>query len=201
MAIEVEIYDEREIDSGTLEKEADAEALALIEELGLNAQKHESGARIAYPQPTADQGFIIGVLFPQATELSRYDAGCIPLRVLKEIRSYRAENSDHVLFIRHSAPAQVKDPILMACTKSQYASWMMSHNDQWENMRMIARWGDALEPWSELMGMARAVMAERAASALDVLIRKATAMRDSVKATGSWPSVLVPKLDNVPEGW
>lgn len=199
MATQVEIYDERELDPNTLKPEADAEAVALIEELGLDAQKHEDGQRIAYPVPTADQVFIIQVLFPQMTHLKSYDAGSIPLRVLKEIRSYKAENPNHRLIVLHSTPAQVKDPFLMAYCGSY--EWEATQKGIIPKLRMIARWGDALEPWPELMNKAKTIMAGRATDTLDLLIRKATAMRESVKSTGCWPSSSLPKLDNIPEGW
>lgn len=69
------------------------------------------------------------------------------------------------------------------------------------SIRLIARWGDALASWESLMASAREIMAAKASDALDRLIRKAAAMRESIKATGSWPSAQVPELSNVPEGW
>lgn len=153
--MQVEIYDERELDPATLQQEPDHEALALIEELGLTRQTNDSGARIAYPVPTADQGFVMETLFAKATKLELYDAGCIPLRVLKEIRSYRAENPDHLLVVRHCTPAEVKDPVLLAFTETSEPKYRDYHalaeSPQWPNFRLIARWGDALESWDKLM--------------------------------------------------
>lgn len=54
--MQVEIMDERELDPITLKLEAEPEALALIQELGLKLQvdKDNSVARMGYPSPTKD---------------------------------------------------------------------------------------------------------------------------------------------------
>lgn len=197
--MDVEIYDERELDSSTFKPECDTEALQLIEELGLTQQKGENGKRLAYPQPTADQGFIIGALFTQATKLENYSAGSIPLRILKEIRSYKAENPGHLLLVRHCAPAQVKDPILLAFTGGY--TWMWDQSATWTDFRLVARWGDALDSWENLMVQAQKVAATKALLALNLIIRKATSMRESIDATRTWPSNDVPTLSNLPAGW
>ncbi len=159
--MQVEIYDERELDPETLKQEPDHEALELIEELGLTRQVNTSGSRLAYPIPSADQGFVMSALFPTATLLDVYDAGAIPLRVLKEIRSYRAENPDHLLVVRHSPPAEVKDPVLLAYTKRHDSNReYYARSEGWPDFRMVARWGDALESWNKLLIKAKEIATE-----------------------------------------
>jgi hypothetical protein len=193
----VEIYDERELCPETLAIEPDDEALAIIAEMGLTRQVEESGARVAYPKPTADQGFVIATLFPTSTPLHRYDAGAIPLRVLKEVRSYTTENPTHRLIVRHCPPAQVKDPIILACT-GQY-TWQDEQNN-WDDKRMIARWGDGLESWDALLTRAQHVMAKNAADVLDNIVARATVVRDMLRS-GQVGVRQLPRLDNMPEGW
>lgn len=183
--MQVEIYDERELDPKTLTQEADHEALALIEELGLTRQVNDSGARLAYPQPTAEQGFVLDVLFPKATKLDQYDAGAIPLRVLKEIRSYRAENPDHLLVVRHCPPAEVSDPVLVAYTKRQephrdmYALGALGRVT-WPDFRLVARWGDALESWDKLCAKASTVATATLSDKLDGIVAECEVMRSRI---------------------
>lgn len=180
MSMQVEIYDERETQSDTLEREPDTEALALIEELGLQAQKHESGQRLTHPVPTAEQAFILDMLFPERTKLEDYDAGGIPLRVLKEIRSYRAEHPGVVLVVCHAPPVQVKDPVLLAY-HGEY-QWMATHLlgkvSGKMTHRMVARWGDALESWEALSTRAQQAAADIVETMGKKLARLAADIRD-----------------------
>lgn len=196
MAIQVEIYDERELNPATLTREDDAEALAIIAELGLSKQTHEDGVRIAYPKPTVDQSFTMSVLFPQKSKLEDYDAGTIPLRVLKELRSYRAEHPDHRLYVLHAPPAVVRDPVLIACDNVN--AW----NDGPSQCRMIARWGDALAPWGELLGEAKKIHGKVVGAAVESMIRKLHSLRDHL-ANGGDPGseTQMPQLFSMPKGW
>ena len=193
MTLAVEIYDERELNPLTLKTEPDDEALALIQELGLTAQVAADGVRIAYPKPTVDQQFVLNVLFPTQTTLNRYDAGGIPLRVLKEIRSYTAEHPNHALYVRHSPPAVIKDPVLVAYEATH--SW--EHTTQ--NCRMIARWGDGLESWDKLLDRASAIFSASYDTALSEIIAKAQQFRTMIaggkhprSADGNLPYIHIP---------
>lgn len=180
--MDIEVYDEREVNSATLTKECDAEALALLAELGLTQQVSEAGTRIAYPKPTADQAFVMEVLFPTATKLQRYDAGSIPLRVLKEIKTYRADNPSHLLIVRHSPPAMVKDPILLAWTGNKAHEWLAEQpSGQWDSMRLIARWGDALDSWATLAERAADVMTARTLEKLSSIVAQCEQMQAAIK--------------------
>ncbi len=196
----VEIYDERELCQETLTREPDAEALAIIEQLGLKLQVTKDGARLAYPRPTAEQTIVIDALFPSVSKLVNYDAGGIPLRVLKEIRSYGAENPNHILVVRHSPPSEVRDPILLAYAGEH--SWMADNTTSGlRDFRLIARWGDALDSWQTLLERAQGVLAKRAIEALEGIEARAAAIRARVLKTGNFPSVRMPQLDNIPDGF
>lgn len=191
----IEIYDERELDAVTLTTEPDTEALDLIHELGLKRQLNENGSRVAYPSLTEDQILIIRTLFSQATRLEDYDAGAIPLRVLKEIRSYKAENPSHRLVICHAPPAQIKDPILLSCS-SPY-SYVDTSMDTFDGKRLIARWGDGLEAWDVLLARAQAIMRTKAEKAIGQMISKLTMLRQQVVA-GDVDLRTIPTLSEVP---
>jgi hypothetical protein len=196
--MQVEIYDEREIDPQTLKRECDEEAIALIKELGLTAQmsSSESETRQCYPQPTADQGFTMEVLFPMATRLEKYDAGTLPLRVLKEIRSYRAEHPDHDLVVRHAAPAALKDPVLVAYAGSDHHDYyVLQDPPTWRNYRLIARWGDALEAWDKLLDRAKDAATKSYENALVDIISKCEAAMATIAKGVKVKNSRLPRLE------
>lgn len=196
MTTSIEIYDERELDTITLRPEAEPEALALIEELGLKQQLSDSGKRQAYPSPTADQAFVLLTVFPTATKLEDYDAGVIPLRVLKEIRSYKAEHPNHQLFVRHSPPSEIRDPVLLAYSGEHH--WMWNQASSGKDYRMIARWGDGLESWENLGKKARIMMGIKAKDALHKIIGEARAALLSIEESNEWTTASVPQLLGIP---
>lgn len=201
--MQTEVYDERELNSQTLEPEKDEEALAIISELGLAGQTSDENQtkRICYPQPTKDQAFVIMALFPKRTAIKDYSAGAIPLRVLKEMRSYLIENPTHQLFICHQAPAVVKDPVLLA-----YPGEFPHNNPDYIELvrcRMIARWGDTLESWDNLMETAMRGYRESVKSALHKVIAQAETCLASLAGgmsikTPSSPST-IPQLFSLPD--
>lgn len=196
--MQVEVYDERELDHATLTPECDAEALALIKELGLNNQRNESGARIAYPIPTAEQGFAIENIFAAATKLSDYNAGCIPLRVLKEIKKYQSENPGHTLIVRHCPPAQIKDPVLVAFCASGKDAWgALQTQPDWSKFQLIARWGDALESWATLIARATEIATARHLEALTEMASKIDRERKRIVAGGTVTDRRAPYMSGV----
>lgn len=201
MAVEVEIYDERELDSETLIPEPTDEAVALLQELGLTNQlsivkkaDKEVTERVTHPTPTDIQRLVMEGLFPSATKLEDYRVGCIPLRVLKEIKVYKQEHPDHVIVIRHVKNNQMKDPIVIAYTRPEH-KWMATHENpgsSWSEFRMIARWGDGLEDWNTLYKKAKKVISEGTLEALNEIISKCTIAKQMIQ------SGIMPKNSNTP---
>lgn len=189
--IDVEIYDEREtsIDG----PEPDEEALALIEELGLTAQV-EDGGRITYPEPTEAQAMVLMALFPTVTRVDRYDAGAIPLRVLKEIRSFRSEHHGTDLYVCHQPPAKIDDPVLVSYSGTLYGSDTESLFRFGGKVRLVARWGDALRPWAELYDDAMQVVGKR----LDDMAEKIMSIADRVRK-GRVAVSRMPEISNLPD--
>lgn len=196
--MQVEVYDERELDHVTLAPEVDAEALALIAELGLGKQVNESGARVAFPTPTADQGFAIETIFAEATLLNDYDAGCIPLRVLKEIKKYRGENPSHPLVIRHTPPSKIKDPVLLAYVGSSgHPYHITAQRPEWAHFRIIARWGDALDSWASLIGKATEIATQERIETLRGMAGKIANEIKRLAEGGKWSTRGEPYISGV----
>lgn len=195
--MQVEIFDEREMlpDKVTIENGA----LDLIRELGLKTMP--TGERIAYPIPNKQQWFVISLLFPERTKIEDYDAGGIPLRVLKEIKSYKAEYPSHVLVICHQAKALVKDPVLLAYT-GQY-SWAATHSStDAGSFRLVARRGDALDSWEQLAKRAAVIMKDNLRAeckkSISRLQRIMNELNDMGIVDNTIPTVM---LNNLPEGY
>jgi hypothetical protein len=185
---QIEIFDQREVD-GELKTECDAEALQIIMELGLKGQVNSNQTRVRYPSPNAEQQIVLEGLFPAATTVEEYAADCIPVRVLKEIRSYKAENPNHVLVIRHAAPAIMKDPVLLAYVNESNRNydWYARDrcaNGQWQDFRIIARWGDALDDWATLAKRATKAITEEYCKSLTQIVAQVEMQRAFFRAGG-----------------
>jgi hypothetical protein len=131
--------------------ECDAEALALIEQLGLEGQqklvaKNDAGddVRNPYRKMTADENYVYSLLLSRKVKLDQYDDGPIPLRVLQ----VAAHAKDHFSTLMVWCPenADVKDPILLGYTGNEYS----------RERFMLARWGEVLEPLDKLRPLAAA---------------------------------------------
>lgn len=146
--MQVETYEAVE----TTEKgvECDAEALALIEKLGLDGQKklnvtgegEGDPRRNPYRKLTAQEGFVYGQLLTGRSKLKDFSEGPIPLRVL-QVASH-AQPLFGYLEVWHSENADIKDPLLLGI-----------NGESWRPERFIlARWGDVLEPLEKLVPIA-----------------------------------------------
>lgn len=192
--MQVEIYDERELDSESLTTEPTEEQLELINELGLKNQISDSGAPLIYPKVTENQSIIIKTLFSQCTELKNYDAGRIPLRVLKEIKYYKSEYPEHTLVIYHEPDLKIKDPVLLAYPSglSSYYYERLSNNPT-----LIARWGTALESWDVLYEKATKKLAStRMGQLLKIRSQVDTAI-EAIKSGAVWTNTESPHLMNM----
>lgn len=173
--VEVEIYDMREM-TADMAPEMDAEAIAALEALSdsgleLSGQiemihgTDTSATRNHYDQMTAAQAFVARNLFPTVTLVDRYDAGPIPVRVLKEI----AFAKDHFafLYVLHRPPAEITDPILVGTD-----SKVWDRITDGDKPRLIARWGDALAPWTDLYAQAMTRYRESLKRQISAVLRR-----------------------------
>lgn len=152
--MEIQTYEiEEHTTEGRDPFEVEAEAQALIDELGLEGQQKLYGpdedgvatrTRIPYRRMTQEEARVYGVLYPEQTKVSTYRAGPIPLRVLQVIAHGRT------MFDRLEVwgpTTEDPDPILVGYLKGDNVR---------EDRYLLARWGDALEPFEVLYERAQA---------------------------------------------
>ena len=154
-AMLVETFEVTEVDC-TGVPEVEAEALEIIEKLGLEGQKKlvtkdESGveSRCPYRKMTAEEKFIYQTLCPTESTLHDFADSPIPVRVL-QVAAHAVDLFDDVL-VWSAENADVKDPVLVG------------RNGSYGNHEffMLARWGEVLEPLSNLKIAATEVAREK----------------------------------------
>lgn len=145
----------------------DADAIAMIERLGLTGQKSlmskgAEGATTVMPyQPmTAEEFAVYRLLFPARDDVAAYSAGPIPLRVLQVIAFAKSEGWFKTLEVWHKTTGSAKDdPVLVGVAEHDPRTW--------EDKRfLLARWGDALAPFSQLLAQAGAAAKAQIKAAL-----------------------------------
>lgn len=146
--MQVETFEVEEMPGGTT-PEIEAEAVQLIETLGLTGQKEllvpkadATAERIQFPEMTAQEQAVYRELFPQQTEVENYSAALIPLRVLQLISYVKEQEHFLGLQVWHKKMRD-PDPILVGRRKG-------------DKLYLIARWGDALKQFKDLIEEARA---------------------------------------------
>jgi hypothetical protein len=150
--MKIETYEiEEGVESCTPEQ--DQEALALIEKLGLDGQKtlvrkteDNSGVRFQYPEMTAQENAVYSAIFPQKTHLKTYSHGVIPVRVL-QVAAHASEFCDTIL-VWHKK-VRDPDPLLVGIVGPDYSP---------KKIFRLARWGEALKDFKELIEDARVII-------------------------------------------
>lgn len=173
--MQVETFEALETDcEGNVE--CDAEAVALIEKLGLGGQQKlinrtESAGgttvtRNPYRVMTADENFVYKTLCPASCKIADYGDGPIPLRVL-QVAAHADEHFDSLL-VWAATSSVVKDPVLIGVRREVVPP------RTWEEERLfiLARWGDVLEPFEKLLEKATAMFRKNYAHKASELIAK-----------------------------
>ena len=186
--MKVEIFEIEEQDEATDCASIETDAVALIAELGLTGQSKllvecdGAETRIPYARMSTAEEAVYQTLFPVATPLDTFEAGLIPVRVLRLIRDARLMFDE--LIVWHSRYSNA-DPILIGTRKKS------TGREQF----MIARWGDSLDSFAVLEKAARAKLkaeykgraeeglakCEAALKSLDALVEK--------KLKGEWVNI------------
>ena len=167
--MQVETFEVTETYSdGTVECEA--EALELIERLGLDGQQQlvkgfgETKVRSPYRKMTHEEGVIYKALCPKESDLTEFSESAIPVRVL-QVAAHAVGLFDHIL-VWSAENADVKDPVLVGVNGNKYST---------SERFILARWGEELLPLSDLAKLAgeriRAVRLKK----LREIVSKATA--------------------------
>lgn len=148
--MEIQTYEIEESMEGT-KSEVEAEAAKMIDELGLEGQKSlvapkpdGTPARIQYPQMTKAEEGVYDTLFPTKTDVAEYEAGIFPVRILQVIAHGREQFEK--LTVWHRAVPD-PDPVLVGYVGSK--------------MFVLARWGEALLSFTELVAEARKILRPR----------------------------------------
>lgn len=141
--------------------EAAAEAIELIERLGLDGQKQlisgEDGSnksRCPYREMTADEKFVYRTLCPTRAKLIEYKRTPIPLRVLQVAAHAQSLGMFKELVVLDTASAVEKDPVLVGVVQDGEYSWRTTDY-------ILARWGDELEAFVVLLKRAAVKACER----------------------------------------
>lgn len=150
-AIQVETFEATEQTTET-GADFDAEAVELIERLGLGGQKslllkRETGdgavtVRNPYRRMTAEEQRVYAVRCPVRTKLADYQSSAIPLRVL-QVAAHAVEFFERVE-VWHPNERVDNDPLLVGVVRKKVHTW---HEDE---CFLLARWGAVLLPFDEL---------------------------------------------------
>jgi hypothetical protein len=159
--MKVETYEDIDVRSET--EPQSAEALTIIESLGLKGQltrtNSDTKTRIPYRLMTDEEAFVYGQLCPEKCRVEEYSNGPIPLEVLKTLAYAKTLGVYDFFEVWSATSVKVKDPVLFGCTGSQ-----------WSPKRYIlARWGDELLPLEVLIPTAvKNFYAKRQAKLLEI---------------------------------
>lgn len=165
----VETYEVTEVD-GDGNVECDAEAMRLIEELGLEGQQKlinpDTATRTPYRKMTAEEKWVIEQTCPKKTAIHKYADAPIPVRVLQV--AAHAKDLFANVYVWHPANADEKDPYLVGVNQVGTATEFF----------LLARWGEELMPWKKMVVKAgsaarAAILAKLKSIASEVKVRLA----------------------------
>lgn len=174
--MEIETYEATET-TAEGQVEHTPEDMALIAELGLSGQQlitSDEGEINPYPKITHEQKLVCATLFDQRTKVADYSAGMIPVRILQVIAHAKDVFGIQNIYVYHKPTVEIRDPILVAG----------DHGNEY----ILARWGDALEPWADLMRMAREKYRETYLTTLRRIKAKADSLLTAAETEPPEPS-------------
>lgn len=134
---------------------ADVESIALCEKLGLEGQlsisNKETQTRSPFKVMTKDEYVVYSLVCPEHVEVTRFKTEPIPLRVL-QVLAYAKSDECPIKFdtleIWSVSSAVIKDPLLVGKVKTGAYEY---------SYYLLARWGEELEHFSELMKKAQEI--------------------------------------------
>lgn len=141
--MEIQTFEVEEQVGGTT-PEIEAEALALIDKLGLDGQRElvnpdkPEPDRFQYPEMTRQETAVYEAIFPVKTKIADYSEGIIPVRVL-QVAAHAGEFCE-TIYVWHKK-VRDPDPLLVGIKSNK--------------SYILARWGDALKDFKELVVEAR----------------------------------------------
>jgi len=184
--IEVETFEIEEMNEEQTPEEMDAEAIALVEAMELDGQKslHTAGpdgqqSRLPYPKMSTEEFAVYHALFPAEKKIEAYDAGIIPVRVLKLAQEAKEKHGYELMV--WAARVFNPDPVLVGKKNNAYY--------------LLARWGTALVPYKQLLVEARAAIRKDLKMQATSVMARVKAILDDLDGTtekklaGEWVHV------------
>ena len=122
----------------------------LVAELELSGQSQllSPTERFPYRKMMKQEERVYKLLCPGQSSLTEYDDSAIPLRVLQVAAHAKSLGVFKKLVVWHADNADVKDPVL--CGWKGTSDW----SGEWF---ILARWGDVLLPFNDLLSHATAI--------------------------------------------
>lgn len=156
--MQIETYKIEEVTGQLDEMAADGEANELIEILGLVGQKKlidtKTSTRVAFRRMTEVEKDVYELLFPEKSDVLKFDTEIIPVRVLEILRDAKDLNQFITFEVWHSRTKK-EDPILVGIAgERQPQTWNQNYISVSARF-LIARWGDALLPFEKLCEQAK----------------------------------------------
>ncbi|MDE2097266.1 MAG: hypothetical protein KGL39_08495 [Patescibacteria group bacterium] len=156
--MQIEIYKVEETNDELSGIVADVNAIELIEKLGLSGQKtlvdNKKLTRVAFRRMTEVEREVYSLLFPEKTRVTEFNTEIIPVRVLEALNEATEQEQFCYFEVWHAATRK-DDPILVGVQgKPDPQTW----NKDYVNVTghfIIARWGEALQPFKVLCQQAK----------------------------------------------
>ncbi len=154
--MQIETYEVNETTSDGATDALDAEAVALCQRLGLKGQERLVSKAadvpesiLPYQEMTAEELAVYEILFPEKDLVADYAAGPIPLRVLQVVAFAQERKWFDRIQVWHKRSGSAKeDPVLVGIIANA------QHRTLDRQRFMLARWGDALQPFAALVKQA-----------------------------------------------
>lgn len=174
MQVETYEIEETVVGDGIIKpEEVEAEAIGMIETLGLEGQKElltpkteddSTSERVPYPIMSDGENRVYGACFPVHDDVAKYSAGIIPIRVLQVVE--HAKPMFEKIEVWHD---KVINPDLVLVGVVSYNKY-----------RLLARWGEALVPFEELLQKAQKLLEEKWKRILTRKVKDSQAMLDNL---------------------
>lgn len=164
-----EVENSNQTEAGAMAQ--DAEALELIERLGLEGQKRISDPKTTTRNPyrvmTKREQTVYKALLTQATVLEKYSDDAIPLRVLQVAAHAKECGLFERIEVWHSESATISDdPVLVGLVPGVEYHWM-------HTVHILARWGRELLNLEQLEASAVKYLRPKRVSDYQALVSKA----------------------------
>lgn len=165
--MQVETY---EVEEPKAEPQVEAEAIELIEKLGLKGQKSlvvDTGTemRLPYREMSKTEKAVFEAIFPEATKVEEYAAGVIPVRVLQVLAHGRELFAE--VTVRYG---EAGSEAMLFGSDGKYGGKRYA----------LARWGNNLQPFEKLREAARKIVKAEFETKLKECVGKCNAMIENV---------------------